>query len=120
MGAAQDQVEQARRYDMHMAQAKGAGVLMSFETGDVKVSQTLVSALKLFKITVSFGGCASVVEIPAVLSHASIPGDESHIPQDLVRISVGIEDIHDLLADLRRALIVAGGPGAVLPSGSKL
>lgn len=61
MGAAQDQVEQARRYDMHMAQAKGAGVLMSFETGDVKVSQTLVSALKLFKITVSFGGCASVV-----------------------------------------------------------
>jgi cystathionine beta-lyase/cystathionine gamma-synthase len=41
------------------------------------------------------------VEIPAVLSHASIPGDESHIPQDLVRISVGIEDIHDLLADLR-------------------
>jgi hypothetical protein len=41
------------------------------------------------------------VEIPAVLSHASIPGDESHIPQDLVRISVGIEDIADLLADLR-------------------
>jgi len=120
MGVAQNAAEQARRYDIHMKQATGAGVLMSFETGDVKISQKLVSALKLFKITVSFGGCASVVEIPAVLSHASIPLEEQHIPQDLIRISVGIEDINDLLADLKQALIVAGGSGAVLPGGSRL
>jgi len=120
MGIAQDASEQAKRFDTHMSQAKGAGVLLSFETGDVKVSQKLVSALKLHKITVSFGGCASVVEIPAVLSHASIPSDEQHIPQDLIRISVGIEDINDLIADLRQAIIAAGGSEAVLPGASRL
>lgn len=111
-----DAGEQKRRYDLHMSQSKGAGVLLSFETGSVETSQRFVSAVKLFKITVSFGGCSSVIEMPSVLSHASIPLEEQHIPPDLIRISVGIEDIKDLLKDITQALIVAGGPSAVAPS----
>ncbi|EKX44816.1 hypothetical protein GUITHDRAFT_157916 [Guillardia theta CCMP2712] len=74
--AAQPIVKKAVRYDLQMSQSKGAGVLLSFETGNVELSQRIVSALKIFKITVSFGGCSSVVEMPSVLSHASIPKDE--------------------------------------------
>ena len=120
LGLAQDPSEQAKRYAIMQRQTKGAGVLLSFETGCVKTSEKIVSALKLFKITVSFGGTGSVVEMPVLLSHASIPDDELHIPRDLVRISVGIEDINDLLADLRQAFIKAAGSDAVLPSGSRL
>mmetsp|Transcript_63946 Transcript_63946/g.133295 ORF Transcript_63946/g.133295 Transcript_63946/m.133295 type:complete len:414 (-) Transcript_63946:567-1808(-) len=108
--------EQKRRYELQMSQAKGAGVLLSFETGNIPTSQRFVSALKLFKITVSFGGCSSVVEMPSVLSHASIPLEEQHLPPDLVRMSVGIEDPRDLIKDITQALIAAGGPSAVAPS----
>mmetsp|Transcript_33332 Transcript_33332/g.74716 ORF Transcript_33332/g.74716 Transcript_33332/m.74716 type:complete len:414 (-) Transcript_33332:53-1294(-) len=113
LGKAQNAEEQAARYDLQMSQSKGAGVLLSFETGNVELSQRIVSALKIFKITVSFGGCSSVVEMPSVLSHASIPKDEQHIPADLIRMSVGIEDIKDIIADIRQALVAAGGPSAV-------
>ncbi|KAJ1487774.1 Cys/Met metabolism PLP-dependent enzyme-domain-containing protein [Baffinella frigidus] len=91
------------KHALHMSQAKGAGVLLSFETGDVKVSEAIVSALKVFKITVSFGGCSSVVEMPCLLSHASIPKEEQHIPADVVRMSVGIENINDIMADIAQA-----------------
>jgi cystathionine gamma-synthase len=39
-----------------------------------------------------------------VLSHASIPKDEQHIPQDLIRMSIGIEDVNDLIADIRQVI----------------
>lgn len=78
-------------------------MLLSFETGNVKVSEAIVSTLKLFKITVSFGGCSSVVEMPCLLSHASIPAEEQHIPADVVRMSIGIENIKDLMADISQA-----------------
>lgn len=63
--------------------------------------------MQLFKITVSFGGCGSVVEMPCALSHASIPSDELVLPLDLVRMSVGIEDINDILADIEQVCVCA-------------
>eukprot|EP01060_Flectonema_neradi_P036607 TRINITY_DN7099_c2_g1_i2.p1 TRINITY_DN7099_c2_g1~~TRINITY_DN7099_c2_g1_i2.p1 ORF type:complete len:521 (+),score=77.33 TRINITY_DN7099_c2_g1_i2:83-1645(+) len=90
-------------FDLHRAQAKGGGSVLSFETGDVKLSQRIVDACRLFKITVSFGSCNSLIEMPCLLSHASIPAEKRTLPADLIRLSIGIEDIADLLFDLQRA-----------------
>eukprot|EP00051_Salpingoeca_urceolata_P035620 m.30655 g.30655 ORF g.30655 m.30655 type:complete len:468 (-) comp9504_c0_seq1:25-1428(-) len=94
----------ARRYAIHMSQARGGGSVISFETGDVQRSRRFVDACKLFKITVSFGSCNSLVEMPGIQSHASIPAELQDFPADLVRLSIGIEDWRDLLADLGQAL----------------
>eukprot|EP01062_Namystynia_karyoxenos_P073520 TRINITY_DN70320_c0_g1_i1.p1 TRINITY_DN70320_c0_g1~~TRINITY_DN70320_c0_g1_i1.p1 ORF type:complete len:565 (+),score=183.47 TRINITY_DN70320_c0_g1_i1:90-1784(+) len=90
-------------YQLHMSQAKGGGSVLSFETGDVRLSQRFVDGCQLFKLTVSFGSCNSLVEMPCLLSHASIPAEKRTLPADLVRLSVGIEDVADLLHDLQRA-----------------
>ena len=60
----------------------------------------------MFKVAVSFGSVGSTISLPYRMSHASIPGrlkDQLAPPSDLVRLSVGIEDVDDLLADLERA-----------------
>ena len=101
---------------LHFSQARGGGALLSFETGDVSISRAFVDAATakrggLFKQTVSFGSVASLVEMPAEMSHASIPASEreGHLPDDLVRISVGIEDVGDLVRSLSSALAAAQG-----------
>ena len=65
-------------YELHCKQARGGGSVLSFETGDVKLSNRIVDACKIFKITVSFGSCNSLVEMPCLLSHASIPAEERY------------------------------------------
>jgi cystathionine beta-lyase len=92
------------------AQASGDGAVLSFTTGDAELSRTLVEATKLFAITVSFGGVNSTISLPNYMSHASIPEhvrQQKRIPADLVRISVGAEDVDDLLEDLAAAFEVA-------------
>lgn len=98
---------------LHMTQAMGGGSVISFETGDAEYSKLIINALKLFKITVSFGSCSSTAELPCLLSHASIPAQERTIPADLIRVSIGIEHIKDILEDLRQAFARAS---AVCPS----
>ena len=92
------------------AQASGDGAVFSFVTGDAEFSRALVEATKLFAITVSFGGVNSTISLPNYMSHASIPAhlrQQKSIPADLVRISVGAEDVHDLIEDLSAAFEVA-------------
>ena len=89
---------------VHAKQCKGVTTVMSFETGDERLSQRFVDACYLFKITVSFGSGNSLVEMPCLLSHASIPKEKRTLPADLVRLSIGIEDVADLLIDLQRAI----------------
>merc|ERR1719460_762100 len=94
-------------YALQMKQASGGGSLLSFETGNVDASKALVDAAKLFKVTVSFGSTSSLMSLPCFMSHASIPAEvraARGLPDDLVRISAGIEDEKDLLADLSQAL----------------
>lgn len=58
-------------------------------------------------MTVSFGSCSSLISLPCFMSHASIPAEvraARGLPDDLVRISAGIEDAADLVADLERAM----------------
>ncbi|KAA0176971.1 hypothetical protein FNF27_01301 [Cafeteria roenbergensis] len=97
-------------YDTHFKQASGGGTVMSFTTGSVHLSQRIVDALRMFKLTVSFGSCNSLVEMPCVLSHASVPAEQRTIPEDLIRLSVGVEDVRDLLTDLMQAFELATHP----------
>ena len=91
---------------IHRAQASGDGAVLSFVTGDPEFSRAVVEATKLFAITVSFGGVNSTISLPNYMSHASIPAhlrQQKSIPADLVRISVGAEDVDDLVDDLSQA-----------------
>lgn len=93
--------------DLHYSQAKGAGSVLSFLTGSVALSKHVVEATKYFSITVSFGSVKSLISLPCFMSHASIPAEVREargLTEDLVRISVGIEDVNDLIADLDMAL----------------
>lgn len=92
---------------LHYSQAKGAGSVLSFLTGSLALSKHVVEATKYFSITVSFGSVKSLISLPCFMSHASIPAavrEARGLTEDLVRISVGIEDVNDLIADLDHAL----------------
>lgn len=94
-------------YNIHMSQASGGGSVVCFETGNLELSKHIVTTTKLFKITVSFGSVNSLISLPGNMSHASIPAEVKsarNFPTDLVRISVGIEYIDDLLTDLRKSI----------------
>ena len=94
-------------HEVHRDQAEGDGAVLSFTTGDAELSKRIAEAAKLFTIAVSFGSFASTISLPYCMSHASIPQTlktELAPPQDLLRISVGIEDVDDLIEDLDEAI----------------
>lgn len=97
----------AKSLRIHKAQSSGSGAVMSFTTGSVEFSRRFVDACRLFKTTVSFGSVNSLGEMPCTMSHASIPSEKRTLPEDLVRLSVGIEDPRDLIEDLKRAFELA-------------
>ena len=76
----------------------------------MNLSKIIVEQAKLFKITVSFGNTSSLISLPCFMSHASIPAEvraARGLPDDLVRISAGIEDAEDLIDDLDAAFNLA-------------
>ncbi|XP_050938023.1 cystathionine beta-lyase, chloroplastic isoform X2 [Cucumis melo] len=92
---------------LHYSQAKGAGAVLSFLTGSLALSKHIVESTKYFSITVSFGSVKSLISMPCFMSHASIPAavrEARGLTEDLIRISVGIEDVNDLITDLDNAL----------------
>ncbi|MFP3941687.1 MAG: trans-sulfuration enzyme family protein [Thermoanaerobaculia bacterium] len=97
---------------LHRPGGDSPGVVLSFETGDPPLSRAVLEGLELFRIGVSFGSVTSSASLPALMSHASMPAAERRrrgLADDLVRLSVGIEDALDLVTDLRRAFRRAGG-----------
>lgn len=79
-------------YDIHCKQATGGGAVVCFLTGDILLSEHIVTCTKLFKITVSFGNVSSLISIPGKMSHASIPAEvrsAREFPEDLVRLCIG-------------------------------
>ena len=96
-------------HQLHRSQATGDGAVISFTTRDPSLSKRLISTLQLFDIAVSFGSVHSTISLPAKMSHASIPQslrERMGPPPDLVRLSVGIEDLRDLIDDLTQAFDV--------------
>ncbi len=86
----------------------GFGGMLSFEIdGDLDAAHRLVRSTRLFALAESLGGVESLIELPASMTHASIPPErraEIGIADGLIRLSVGIEDVEDLEADLAQAL----------------
>lgn len=105
------------QYDLHNSMARGPGAVLSFETGDVTLSERIVESAKLWAISVSFGCVNSLISMPCRMSHASIDAKtraERGVPEDLIRLCVGIEDGDDLLDDLASALVQAGAMNVTL------
>ena len=95
------------QYRLHHSMARGAGAVLSFETGNIAVSERIVEGARLWGISVSFGCVNSLISMPCRMSHASIDAktrQERALPEDLIRLCVGIEDVDDLIDDLSRAV----------------
>jgi cystathionine beta-lyase/cystathionine gamma-synthase len=86
-------------------QMSGFGGMISFTpTGGLKAAESIVGRTRLFFLAESLGGVESLIEMPAVMTHLSVEGTDLEVPEDLVRLSVGVEHVDDLLSDLDRAL----------------
>src|SRR5947209_7985998 len=72
--------------------------------GGRRAAEQLCARTEVFILAESLGGVESLIELPSAMTHASTAGSQLEVPDDLVRLSVGIEDVADLLADLERAL----------------
>ncbi|OFW36424.1 MAG: cystathionine gamma-synthase [Acidobacteria bacterium RIFCSPLOWO2_12_FULL_67_14b] len=88
-------------------QMKGFGGLISFDVGSLEAARGVLNHLKLMALAESLGGVETLISHPAIMTHASVPADRRAalgITDGLIRISVGIEDVEDLQADLAQAL----------------
>jgi cystathionine gamma-lyase len=94
-------------------QMSGFGGMISFVLrGSLERAERFCASTKLFTCAESLGGVESLIELPAAMTHASVPVDERRargIAEGLIRLSVGVEDVEDLLADLAQALEASRG-----------
>ena len=102
-------LKQHRNHDVAARQMKDFGGMISFtvKNGNFEKVKKITSNFKVFTLAESLGGVESLVNHPATMTHASIPVDERNkigIVDSLIRLSVGIEDINDLIEDLRQAI----------------
>ena len=88
-------------------QMRGFGGLISFALGSLERARTLLNSVRLMALAESLGGVETLISHPASMTHASVPAEQRQklgITEDLVRVSVGIEDVEDLQEDLSQAL----------------
>jgi cystathionine beta-lyase/cystathionine gamma-synthase len=88
-------------------QMSGFGGMISFETGSLQAARKVLEGVTVFSLAESLGGVESLISHPATMTHASIPVEDRlrfGVTEGLVRLSVGVEDLEDLEADLRQAL----------------
>lgn len=94
-------------HKLHKSQSRGFGGMISFDVGSSEKADELLSKIKIFTLAESLGAVESLISVPAKMTHASIPKErreELGITDGLIRISVGCEDVEDLLEDLDKAL----------------
>ncbi|MBF4513862.1 cystathionine gamma-synthase [Plantibacter sp. VKM Ac-2885] len=92
-------------HELAARQMSGFGGMLSLAlVGGPAAATRLVEKTKLFALAESLGGVESLIGLPAQMTHASVKGTELAVPENVVRLSVGIEDVADLIADLDRAL----------------
>ncbi|HXU07806.1 MAG TPA: cystathionine gamma-synthase [Blastocatellia bacterium] len=95
------------QYDLATRQMSGFGGMISFETGSLENAKRVLEAVRVCTLGESLGGVESLISHPATMTHASVPETERArlgITDGLVRVSVGIEDVEDIIADLDQAL----------------
>jgi cystathionine beta-lyase/cystathionine gamma-synthase len=94
-------------HDVHRRQASGFGSMVTLEMGSYAAAKTLLDSVKVLSLAESLGGVESLISHPSSMTHASVPAERRSVlglTDSMVRISVGIEDVEDLLVDLDEAL----------------
>jgi cystathionine gamma-lyase len=101
-------LESHPQHELALKQMGGFGGTFSFRlAGGKEAAMRLLGRVRLFTLAESLGGVESLIEHPRTMTHASVPGktlDAMGITPDLIRVSVGLEDVEDLIADLKAAL----------------
>ena len=100
-------LESDKGYEVNKRQARNGGVMISFELEDGHDIKVFFESLELITLAESLGGVESLVCHPSSMTHASIPEEirkKVGITDGLIRLSIGIEDIDDILADLDKAI----------------
>jgi cystathionine beta-lyase/cystathionine gamma-synthase len=95
------------QHEIARRQQRGFGAMISFDLGSLEAARKLLNHVRICSLAESLGGVETLISHPALMTHASVPIElqqEIGITQGLVRISVGIEDVEDLIADLDQAL----------------
>jgi cystathionine gamma-lyase len=107
-GAARAGLPSHPQHDLAKRQCKGFGGMVSFVMkGDLSNATTFTQRIKVFVLAESLGGYESLVDVPAVMTHASVSAEERAslgIKDTLIRLSVGLEEAEDLVEDVRQAL----------------
>src|SRR6266851_2459327 len=94
------------QYELATRQMRGFGGMLAFDLGSLEAARRLLNAVKLHALAESLGGVETLISHPATMTHASVPAEQRAalgITDGLVRISVGIEDVEDIIADLETA-----------------
>jgi len=95
------------QHELAARQMSGFGGMISFETGSLENAKRVLESVRLCTLGESLGGVETLISHPATMTHASVPETERNrlgITDGLVRVSVGIEDVEDIIADLDQAL----------------
>jgi cystathionine gamma-synthase len=96
-------------HEVAARQMSAFGGMVSFQlTGGEAAALEVCRSTEIFTLAESLGAVESLIEHPARMTHASVAGTGNEVPADLVRLSVGIEDVEDLLVDLAQALEAVG------------
>jgi len=94
-------------FEVQRGQASGAGAVLSFKLSSVELTKRVLEGMSLAAFAVSLGGVESIISYPEKMSHAAMPREEREargISDTLIRLSVGLEDTEDLIADLDRVI----------------
>jgi cystathionine beta-lyase/cystathionine gamma-synthase len=95
------------QHDLAKRQMRGFGGLISFAVGSFAKAERVLNGVRLMALAESLGGVETLISHPASMTHASVPPERRNaigITEDLIRVSVGVEDIDDLQEDLSQAL----------------
>ena len=94
------------QHELAKKQMKGFGGMISILTGSKDKAAKILSKVRVFSLAESLGGVESLISHPATMTHASVPPErraELGLRDDLLRLSCGVEDVGDLIADLEQA-----------------
>src|SRR5246127_4070819 len=96
------------QHEIARKQQRGPGAMLAFDLGSLEAARRFLNQVKLCSLAESLGGVETLISLPALMTHASMPAEVRErvgITEGLVRLSVGIEDVEDIIADLDQALL---------------